>query len=140
MYTFTPIPTTACLQDDRYLASRGMDATLKVWDLRLLKQPLAALGNLPTNYATTACKFSPDARLLITGTAAEAGGGEGGGGQVVFVDSADWSIVRRVGMPAHVAGLDWHPRINQIFVGIGRCCLWDLPTTVEAGATAGSVS
>jgi hypothetical protein len=99
---------------------------MKVWDLRQLKQPLAALGNLPTNYATTACRFSPDARLLITGTAAEAGAGEGGG-QVVFVDSADWSIVRRVGMPAHVAGLDWHPRINQIFVGIGRCCPLNSP-------------
>jgi hypothetical protein len=28
--------------------------------------------------------------------------------------------VRRIGMPSHVAAIKWHPRINQIFVGIGE--------------------
>ena len=103
-----------------------MDGTLKVWDLRQLKQPLASLQQLPTNYTTTRCCFSPDERLLLTGTAATGGGGgEGGadGGQVVFVDTQKWEVVRRAGMPTHVAALSWHHRLNQIFVGIGEGAL-----------------
>lgn len=49
------------------MASRGGDGTLKLWDLRAFKQPLAAWDGLDTNYANTTCCFSPDERLLLTG-------------------------------------------------------------------------
>jgi WD40 repeat protein len=54
-------------QDDKLLASRCMDGTLKLWDLRKFKQPLAAWDDLPTNYPTTNTIFSPDECLLLTG-------------------------------------------------------------------------
>lgn len=47
------------------------------------------------------------------------GGGEGGGAVVMF-DVKELQEVRRVGMPSHVAAVKWHPKINQIFVGIGE--------------------
>jgi WD40 repeat protein len=99
-----------------------MDGTMKVWDLRQLKQPLAVVPQLPTNYTTTRCCFSPDERLLLTGTAAAQAAADGvsEGGQVVFVDTQKWEVVRRVGMPTHVAALHWHHRLNQMFVGIGE--------------------
>jgi WD40 repeat protein len=49
------------------MASRGGDGTLKLWDLRAFKKPLAAWDGLDTNYANTSCCFSPDERLLLTG-------------------------------------------------------------------------
>lgn len=50
-------------------------------------------------------------------------------------DVKELKEVRRVGMPSHVAAVKWHPKINQIFVGIGeqlcssgQCELEDLDT------------
>eukprot|EP00879_Flechtneria_rotunda_P007172 GHRR01007527.1.p1 GENE.GHRR01007527.1~~GHRR01007527.1.p1 ORF type:complete len:743 (+),score=231.29 GHRR01007527.1:361-2589(+) len=111
------ITSLAFRQDDRLLASRSMDGTLKLWDLRAFKSPLAIWDNLPTNYPTTDVIFSPDERLLLTGTAA--GTGREQAGAVVFVDVRELKEVRRVGMPSHVAALRWHGRLNQIFVGVG---------------------
>jgi hypothetical protein len=54
-------------QDDVQMASRGGDGTLKLWDLRAFKKPLAVWDGLDTNYANTTCCFSPDERLLCTG-------------------------------------------------------------------------
>lgn len=57
-------------QDDVLMASRGGDGTLKLWDLRAFKKPLAVWDGLDTNYANTTCCFSPDERLLCTGRCA----------------------------------------------------------------------
>jgi hypothetical protein len=35
-------------------------------------------------------------------------------------DVKERTEVRRLGMPSHVAAVKWHPKINQIFVGIGE--------------------
>lgn len=121
--TQNDISSIAFSKDDVLMASRGADNTLKLWDLRAFKRPLAVWDNLDTNYANTSCCFSPDDRLLLTGIAAErrpasSEGGEGGGAVVMF-DVKELKEVRRVGMPSHVAAVKWHPKINQIFVGIG---------------------
>lgn len=39
---------------------------------------------------------------------------------MVMFDVKELQEVRRVGMPSHVAAVKWHPKINQIFVGIGE--------------------
>ncbi|XP_050147456.1 uncharacterized protein LOC126622778 [Malus sylvestris] len=50
--------------DGRILLSRNLDGTLKVWDLRQMKDPLKAFEDLPNNYACfetrglTPCNFS----------------------------------------------------------------------------------
>ncbi|KAI8469749.1 MAG: WD40-repeat-containing domain protein [Monoraphidium minutum] len=118
----TEITGLAFTQDDFTLASRGTDGTLRLWDLRAFKAPLKTFSGLPANYSTTNVAFSPDERLVLTGTAApdpRGGGGEGGGGAVVFVDRRELKVVRALGMPAHAAAVAWHDRINQIFVGVG---------------------
>lgn len=119
-----------------------MDGTLKLWDLRKFKTPMSVFDDLPTNYATTNCCFSPDERLLLTGTAASsssAAGQQQQGGAGVFVDTKELKVVRRMGMPTHVAAVRWHHRLNQIFVGTGkhfaclltgRACLASIVTTV----------
>jgi WD40 repeat protein len=107
-------------KDDRTLASRGADGTLRLWDLRNFKSPLKTFTGLPTNYSTTNVAFSPDERLVMTGTAAEDPRNDAGGGTVVFVDVKEQRVVRALGMPAHAAAVKWHDRINQIFVGVGE--------------------
>ncbi|KIY94244.1 putative Gastrulation defective protein 1 like protein [Monoraphidium neglectum] len=116
----TEITGLAFTQDDRTLASRGADGTLRLWDLRNFKSPLKTFSGLPTNYSTTNVAFSPDERLVMTGTAAEDPRNDAGGGTVVFVDVKEQRVVRALGMPAHAAAVKWHDRINQIFVGVGN--------------------
>ena len=60
--------------------------------------------------------FSPDERLVVTGTSADRAGK---GGAVVFFDAKTHELVRRVAMPSSAVGLAWHERLNQIFVGVG---------------------
>lgn len=113
----TEITSIAFSQDGYSLASRGMDDTLKLWDLRKFTQPIHVIDGLPTHHATTQCIFSPDERLVVTGVAAGSKGQEGGA--VVFVDRQTLQVVRRLAMPSNVASLHWHHRLNQLFVGIG---------------------
>lgn len=73
---------------------------------------------------------------LFAGIAAErrpAGAeiGEGGGAVVMF-DVKELKEVRRVGMPSHVAAVQWHPKINQIFVGIGEAAASQADTALGA--------
>ena len=88
----------------------------QVWDLRKFKAPLHVFGGLPNLMSTTGACFSPDDRLAITGTSA---GRDGAGATLIFVDLAKEAVVRRIGMPGNVVALNWHSRLNQIFVGTG---------------------
>jgi hypothetical protein len=114
-----PLAPHSRRQDDRTLASRGTDGTLKLWDLRALKAPLKAFGGLPANYSTTGVCFSPDERLVCAAVAADPKAGDAGRGAVVFVDRRELAVVRALSMPAHAAAVRWHDRLNQIFVGVG---------------------
>ncbi len=60
--------------------------------------------------------FSPDERLVVTGTSADR---SGRGGAVVFFDAKTHALVRRVAMPGSAVALNWHERLNQILVGVG---------------------
>ena len=56
---------------------------MQVWDLRAFKRPLCGLGGLPTLWGNTQCCFSPDERLLATGTSVSKGEDTG---SLVFYD------------------------------------------------------
>ena len=88
-----------------------------MWDVRKFKSPVAVIPDLPALFATTQCAFSPDERLILTGTSADRGGK---GGAVVFIDRDSFEVVHRIAMPSSVVGLHWHDRLNQIFVGTGE--------------------
>lgn len=64
--------------------------------------------------------FSPDERLVLTGTSADRGGR---GGALVFFDAKTHALVRRVAVPGSAVALNWHERLNQIFVGVGARAL-----------------
>lgn len=106
--------------------SRACGLLFQVWDLRKSKKALKVFEDLTNTYAQTNVSFSPDERLILTGTSAE----KGGNGALVFFDKARLELTHKVGLSAsHSAVCSfWHPRLNQVpsfslflFSG-GFCC------------------
>ena len=93
-------------------------AVVQVWDMRRFKAPVHVWEDLPAMHPTTQAGYSPDERLILTGISA---GRDGSGGALAFFDAQTKSLVRRIGMPSSVVAVQWHAKLNQIFVGIGEC-------------------
>uniref|UniRef100_A0A6N2MP79 Uncharacterized protein n=1 Tax=Salix viminalis TaxID=40686 RepID=A0A6N2MP79_SALVM len=125
--------------DGQILLSRSFDCSLKVWDLRQMKEVLKVFENLPNNYAQTNIAFSPDEQLFLTGTSFERESKTGG--VLCFYNRAKLELVSRVGISPtfSVVRCAWHPKLNQIFATAGdksqggTHVLYD-PTLSERGA------
>lgn len=125
--------------DGRHLLSRSFDGSLKVWDLRQMKDALKVFEDLPNHYAQTNITFSPDEQLFLTGTSVERESTTGG--LLLFYDRAKLELVSRVGISptCSVVQCAWHPKLNQIFATAGdksqggTHVLYD-PTLSEKGA------
>ncbi|KAL0965669.1 hypothetical protein UPYG_G00284200 [Umbra pygmaea] len=104
--------------DGKILASRGGDDTLKTWDIRNFKKPLNVATGLCTFFSMTDCCFSPDDKLLVTGTSVKK---DQGNGKLVFFDRASFQKVYEIDVTnASVVRCLWHPKLNQIMVGTGN--------------------
>lgn len=111
----TEISDLAFSIDGFTLASRGTDSTLKVWDLRKFKVPLVEIADLPARYANTKCCFSPRDDVILT-SISDSKESDGG---LVFIDKKELKIVKKLGMPGSAVAVEWHSKVNQIFVGTG---------------------
>ena len=78
---------------------------------------MKVFDDLLCNYATTACTFSPDEQLILTGVSCNKAGD---GGALVFYDSSSFEFVRRIPFARSVTAVQWHEKLNQIFVGVGE--------------------
>ncbi|XP_037609062.1 WD repeat-containing protein 70 isoform X2 [Sebastes umbrosus] len=116
-----PGSDTSCLSfsyDGVTLASRGGDDTLKLWDIRNFKKPVNVATGLENNFTMTDCCFSPDDKLLVTGTSVKR---EQGDGKLVFFDRTSFQRVYEIEVTnASVVRCLWHPKLNQIMVGTGN--------------------
>ncbi|KAM4708588.1 WD repeat-containing protein 70 isoform 1-T4 [Discoglossus pictus] len=100
------------------LASRGGDDTLKTWDIRNFKKSLNVVSGLSNFFPMTDCCFSPDDKLLITGTSVKKGEGNG---KLQFFDMVSFQKVYEIQVTeASVVRCLWHPKLNQIMVGTGN--------------------
>ncbi|XP_071373351.1 WD repeat-containing protein 70 [Centroberyx affinis] len=117
----TPGSDTSCLTfsyDGMTLASRGGDDTLKTWDIRSFKKPLNVATGLTSYFPMTDCCFSPDDKLLVTGTSVKK---DQGNGKLVFFDRTSFQRVYEIEVTnASVVRCLWHPKLNQIMVGTGN--------------------
>ena len=101
--------------DNRQVATRGGDETLKLWDLRQTKKAVHSASGLFSRFTMTDCCFSPDDRLVCTGTSFQKGET---GGKILFYDRNTFEKVYDVEVAkAHVVRAIWHPKLNQILIG-----------------------
>uniref|UniRef100_A0A493T4R8 WD repeat-containing protein 70 n=1 Tax=Anas platyrhynchos platyrhynchos TaxID=8840 RepID=A0A493T4R8_ANAPP len=116
-----PGTDTSCLAfsyDGTALASRGGDDTLKMWDIRQFKKPLHSAERLSSFFPMTDCCFSPDDKILVTGTSVKKGGGSG---KLFFFDRETFQKLYEIEVTdASVVRCLWHPKLNQIMVGTGN--------------------
>ncbi|XP_030423688.1 WD repeat-containing protein 70 isoform X1 [Gopherus evgoodei] len=116
-----PGTETSCLTfsyDGTVLASRGGDDTLKTWDIRQFKKPINSVEGLSSFFPMTDCCFSPDDKLIVTGTSIKKGGGNG---KLIFFERETFQKVYEIEVTdASVVRCLWHPKLNQIMVGTGN--------------------
>ncbi|KAN0065560.1 hypothetical protein ACQY0O_001400 [Thecaphora frezii] len=130
-------------RDGKTLATRGGDETVKLWDRRMFRAPVATRGGLPSSVMTDVI-FGPDEKSVLTGVSAVplgARGGTGGsgsgakheaeeeedeqhrstketttGGSICVLSLPDLEEVQRYSISSSsVLRLSWHARLNQLF-------------------------
>ncbi|KAF9451784.1 transcription factor [Macrolepiota fuliginosa MF-IS2] len=119
--------------DGRTVLTRGGDDTVKIWDLRAFKKPLAVRNEAPTLYPNTNAAFSPDDKYVITGAGAAA---KGGSGRLLFLQKDNLEVVKTLEVGATPVRVFWHSKINQIVTGLsnGEICVLYSPETSLNGA------
>jgi len=112
--------TITCVQfgyDNRLLATRCNDETLKLWDVRNFKKYVNCATGLFSRFDQTECCFSPDDRMILTGTSMEKGDKAG---KLIFFEKESFDKVFEMEVgDSHVIKAAWHPKLNQIMVGSG---------------------
>ena len=100
------------------LATRGSDDTMKLWDMRSFKKPLHVFQNLYSRYDTTDCCFSPDDGQILTGESLVKGQELS---NLYFYDTKTFQEIHKIPVAnSHIVKVLWHPKLNQIFVGLGN--------------------
>ena len=103
--------------DNRHLATRATDETLKLWDIRSFKKPVNVAQNLFSKFEMTECCFSPDDKMVVTGTSMDRGDSAG---RLVFFEKSTFNKVCEMEIGnSHVIRALWHPKLNQMMVGSG---------------------
>lgn len=122
-HTASQSATSLAASSDGYtLASRGADDSLKLWDLRQLRSPLAEKQELPNGSDHTDVLFSPDGRQVMTGLASVPGGSmrtsdplsQWGQLAVFTSDTLHQQLVYPVAQSS-VIRIAWHARLDQVF-------------------------
>ncbi|KAG2193182.1 hypothetical protein INT47_002874 [Mucor saturninus] len=121
-------------RDNRTLVTRGGDDTVKLWDLRNAKKPVKTAYNLDIVNPEANVIFSPDEKLILTGTACPKGKGFG---QLVMLNRETLEVQESINVTqSSVVSVLWHPRINQIITGSadGTVTVFYSPTHSTRGA------
>lgn len=141
------ISSISFTKDGRTLASRGCDGTVKLWDVRNFRKPLAERKGLLNSFAQTNVIFSPDDNFVLTGTSSERAHDDENGdlgsitkpGSIQVLSRSDLSTLQTVDMKddrSSVIKVEWHPRINQLLASTaqGIVHLYYSPTASTRGA------
>ncbi|KZT36616.1 WD40 repeat-like protein [Sistotremastrum suecicum HHB10207 ss-3] len=120
-------------RDGWTMLTRASDDTVKLWDLRKFRKPIAEKSGLATLYPGTNAVFSPDEKYVVTGSSAP---GKGKQGSLLLLDRETLEKVESVEMPSSVVKVLWHTRINQVLVGLasGQITVLYSPLTSSNGA------
>ncbi|KAI5819932.1 WD40-repeat-containing domain protein [Pyronema omphalodes] len=96
--------------DGRYLASRGQDQTIKLWDMRNLNKPLAVRTDFPTpHHAETSLIFTTNNTSLLTGD-------NTGNLHVLSAATLQSSETHSIS-DSPIISLTYHAKLNQLLLG-----------------------
>ena len=105
---------------DRHLVSRGGDDTLRVWDVRNSKAPLASFPSLLNRFPQTSIAFKPGSgteMIMATGTSSSRSGDPG---SIFFFDLQTFQLIKIIDVcQESVISLKWHKTTNQLIAGCG---------------------
>jgi len=117
--------------DGRLVVTRGGDDTIKTWDTRKFKQPLATIKHASTSsqYASTSIRFSPNSSSIITGS-------DTGHLHILNPATLRPELVTPVTPGSPLITALWHPKLNQIITGSanGETHVLYSPNTSTSGA------
>ena len=117
--------------DGRMVVTRGGDDTIKLWDTRKFKQPIATVAHASTSsqYTTTNISFSPNSTNIVTGS-------ETGHLHILNPGNLKPELVTPVTPGSTLITVLWHPKLNQIVTGSANAETHVLynPNTSTAGA------
>lgn len=100
------------------LLTRSCDDTMKLWDVRNLKDCVNQIDDLYSRYDTTDAIFSPCDAIVCTGASLTKGETTG---SILFYDKNSFALIKKIRVTtSHTIKLLWHPKLNQIFVGTGN--------------------
>lgn len=128
------ISSIAFSYDNNSLASRGCDSTLKLWDLRNLKQPVNVATDLFNRYPMTDCNFSPDDSYVFTGLSLDKNDKVG---KLLFLHKTTFDVAYELDVgDSDVVRSMWHPKLNQVLASTrsGVVKVYYSPKMSERGA------
>ena len=100
-------------RDNVHFTTRGMDDTVKLFDIRNFKQHVATAKNFTSYYEETNIIYSPDEKYILTGLSVKRDSTDGG--RLMFLNRDTLKIERDVPVgTGSVIRTIWNPRINQI--------------------------
>lgn len=101
---------------DNQITTRGIDDTIKLFDLRNFKKPLSSIPALNLYEETNIC-YSPNEEYILTGISIKKGETKG---VVQLLNAKDLSLVKEIEMgSASIVKCVWHEKINQVLCGGG---------------------
>ncbi|KAJ3268309.1 WD repeat-containing protein 70, partial [Terramyces sp. JEL0728] len=100
-----------------HITSRSMDDTVKLWDLRNLKQPIGVAKDMTCFHEEANTIYSPNERYILAGTAVKK---EQGPAKIVVFDRHTLNRVNEIEVPTSCIRLMWPTKLNQLFAGLGN--------------------
>uniref|UniRef100_A0A914Z3L2 Uncharacterized protein n=2 Tax=Panagrolaimus superbus TaxID=310955 RepID=A0A914Z3L2_9BILA len=122
--------------DGKQILSRGMDDTLKLFNLEKFKEPVHEVKNLPCMFVQSSCGYSPHGEFVFTTTSGREGKGKDTGG-LLFFNSSNLELQYRIEYDdTGAVSCSWHPKLDQILVGLsdGTCRIYYDPRSSIRGA------